>query len=159
MSARTALVAACSIASLSCGGGPSDVELVRFPDDVVKLLAASDYCIAQSWIVRTPAAWEELWWRVVATRDPRPPPPAVDFDRETVLFVSWGEKRTSGYTIEFTRAVEQAVVLRVGVLRTTPGPACATLPVLTCPAAAVKVARWDDPIVFVTFDAIDACGG
>lgn len=160
MRARTAVLAALSLGLLSCGGGePGEVELLPFPEEVERTLARSDYCIAQEWVVRTAGAWADLWSRVVASQDPPPPIPLVDFETETVLFVSWGLKPTSGYSIEFTRAVEQAVVLRAGVLYTSPGPACITLPVLTCPSAAVKVARRDDPVVYVPFQAIDACGG
>lgn len=160
MRSRTAFLAALSCGLLACGEGePGEVELVPFSAEVTQTLATSDYCIEQSWVVRTAAAWEDLWSSVVATRDPPPPIPPVDFERETVLFVSSGLKPTSGYSIEFTRAVEQAIVLRVGVLRTSPGPSCVTQPVRTCPAAAVKVARWDDPVVYVRFQAVDDCGG
>ncbi len=160
MRARTTVLAALSLGILSCGGGgPGEVELLPFPEEVRRTLAGSDRCLEQAWVVRTAGAWADLWSGIFASQDPPPPVPAVDFERETVLFVSWGQKPTSGYSIEFTRAVEQAVVLRVGVLYTAPGPACITLPVLTCPSAAVKVARWDDPVVFVPFHAIDGCGG
>ena len=159
MRVRAGFIAILSGMLSSCGGGPREVELLPFSDEVAQTLAASDYCGAASWVVRSPGAWEALWSQAVARRDPPPPPPPVDFERETVLFVSWGPQPTSGYSIEFTRAVDQDIVLRVAVLLTSPGPACVTLPVRTCPVAAVKVSRWDGAVVYVPFLTVDDCGG
>ncbi|MFP4012359.1 MAG: protease complex subunit PrcB family protein [Spirochaetaceae bacterium] len=48
----------------------------------------------------TELTFKKLWRRVARTRVPEPGPPAIDFDRETVVAVFAGQRSTGGYSVE-----------------------------------------------------------
>src|SRR5438128_525383 len=54
-------------------------------------------------VITNKQQWEKVWTEHSAGRTPQPLP-QVNFERETVIFVTLGQKRTGGYTIKIDSA-------------------------------------------------------
>ena len=67
------------------------------------------------------------------------PPPSVDFDRERVIVVALGERRTAGYGVEVTAVEETGDTLRVRYVERRPGLGCVAAQVITTPYQVVAV--------------------
>ncbi len=81
--------------------------------------------------------------QVHRTEIPRPEPPDVDFQRHTVVFLSYGEQRTSGYKIELRSVIKRKDSLILKTLLVTPPPDSFQAQVMTHPYLFVLVPRDD----------------
>lgn len=70
-------------------------------------------------VIHDAQRWERFWHRVMVGSPP-PVAPQVDFSREVVIVVGWGEVPSSGYRIEVERTLRVRDLLEVFVRRTTP---------------------------------------
>lgn len=70
------------------------------------------------------AVWRDLDGRM---------PPSIDFERQAVLAVFMGQRRTGGYSIRVDEVVRDGDVLKVGVETRSPGADCITTQALTEP--------------------------
>lgn len=104
---------------------------------------------AQRSVIRSPAAWRQFWDRHVLDRSPKPPPPAVDFEREMVLTVNMGMRRSGGYSVEIVEVSRKSGRIRVQVEETVPKPGSMVIMALTAPFHYVAVPRHDVPVTFV----------
>jgi hypothetical protein len=114
------------------------------------LLAQETYSAAKEprrEVLRDPTTWQSLWSELQLARRIAPP---FDFDRQMVLFVALGERRTGGYAIEVVRAeiVEGKLVVHVREIK--PQPGALTTMALTAPFHAVAVPRHDLPVSWFT---------
>src|SRR5215471_20949903 len=102
-------------------------------------------------IIKTPQAWADLWQTHASLRIPAPPRPAADFDREMIVVVFAGEKRSGGYGIEIAKIEEDAAKnqLRVLFRETQPPPGSMTLQALSQPFDIVKTSRIELPATFL----------
>ena len=98
-------------------------------------------------VLRDPAAWQALWSELQVARRIAPP---YDFERQMVLFVALGERRTGGHAIEIVRAEVVEGKLIVHVRETRPQPGATTTMALTAPFHAVAVPRNDLPVSWFT---------
>ena len=117
----------------------------------------SGYQAAVELVLRTRPEWEAAW-KTLASAQPTPPLPAVDFGREMVLVVSSGTRPTGGWSITIERVERVGEALHVSVLETSPGRYCMTAQVLTHPAAAVAVPRFAGPVTFSRRSVVRDCG-
>jgi hypothetical protein len=94
-----------------------------------------------------------LWQAHTSLTVPAKPLPAVDFDKEMVVAVFSGEKRSGGYGIEVARIIEEVSAkrqLRVIVHETNPPPRAITIQALTQPYHMVRIKRLDFVVDFVS---------
>lgn len=113
-------------------------------------LAQETYSLAKTArreVVRDNVAWSKLWSEVQDMRRLAPP---VDFERQMVLFVALGERRSGGYSIEIARAEVVEGTLVVHVRETGPEPGGIRTMALTAPLHAVMVPRNDLPVRWFT---------
>jgi len=105
-------------------------------------------------VIKTQAAWVDLWTQHASTMQPLPEPPAVDFDSKMVLCVFTGQKLTGGYGVEIKRVELQGGSLTVSYETSSPPPGSIVPEELTQPFHMVKVDA--EPYVTVVFSASQA---
>lgn len=113
-------------------------------------LAQETYSLAKAArreVIRDNAAWTKLWAEV---QDQRRLAPPVDFERQMVLFVALGERRSGGFAIEVARAEVVEGTLVVHVRETGPAPGAIRTMALTAPFHAVALPRNDLPVRWFT---------
>jgi hypothetical protein len=92
-------------------------------------------------VVKSQQDWEALWKAHTASVDPRPATPAVDFQKEFVVATFWGDKPSSGYTVDIVSAVANRDTITVTVRQKSPPPGAPVLTVVTQPYDMVAVTR------------------
>jgi hypothetical protein len=137
---RIALLLACLCLSGCPATRPVEGPVALFP------LAAEIYSgvrEARREVLRDADSWQKLWDQTQNARRIAPP---VDFERQMVLFVALGERRTGGYAIEIVRAEVVEGTLVVHVKETAPKPGAIATMALTAPLHAVAVPRSELPV-------------
>ena len=104
---------------------------------------------ARQLVVRDPGEWKTIWKQMAATREPEPPAPEIDFEKEMVVGVFLGEKPTGGYTVRITRLRSIPEGVEVQVRETSPPPGSLVAQVLTQPYHLVTVERKEGRVKFV----------
>lgn len=103
-------------------------------------------------VIRTKEAWEELWKRLNPDSGSRKPLlPEVDFAKESVVAVAWGERPSAGWELEVKSIRVEGGEAVVEVLRRPPTGAALT--VMTYPYVLVKTSRLPDKVRFVDVQA------
>jgi hypothetical protein len=87
------------------------------------------------------ADWEKLWTEHTARMEPKQPAPAVDFNKETVVVVTQGQKTTGGYGVEITDVTKYDGKAMVTAKTRAPKPGAITLQALTSPIHIVAVPK------------------
>ena len=77
--------------------------------------------------------FKELWTKHTSQRDPAPPAPTIDFEKETVLWVSAGQKNTGGYRIDILQVEQNEDEMVVKYAATSPEEGAITTQALTAP--------------------------
>jgi hypothetical protein len=90
---------------------------------------------AKQVVVKTPAAWKQLWQQ----HSPDRPLPAVDFTKEMVVGVFMGSRPTAGYSLEIVGAMENSGTLVVRYREALPPRGTMTAQVVTSPYHLVTV--------------------
>ena len=94
--------------------------------------------------VRNQDEWNAIWKRhSFIDRNP-PPAPSIDFNREMVVGIFLGEKRTGGYEVEIVRAERRDSSLYFYYREKSPVAGAIVTQVLTQPFHLVKVAKYDN---------------
>ena len=83
--------------------------------------------------------------------------PDVDFSNYMVVAAFLGERGTSGYGIEVTKAEESDTDVYVYVRETLPGPTCKVTEGEYAPMHAVKIVRSDKPVTFISDTKVTSC--
>lgn len=65
--------------------------------------------------IADPVLWADLWAALTANQADPPERPAVDFDKETVVVLLLGERRTGGYSVRIEHARERRGEVKVVV--------------------------------------------
>lgn len=81
----------------------------------------------------------------------------IDFSDTTILFVSFGEKNTGGYTIEIESIVDVGGRIHVQVVRMSPGPGCMVTQAFTHPFSLVATEKFTKDVVFLFSDVVREC--
>ena len=103
-------------------------------------------------VVSDAASFDTLWLQHNGSSQQKP---EVDFDKETVLAVFSGQKKTGGYQIEITKISQSGSTLNVSYKETSPASSDLTSQVLTSPAHMVKISlsKSQNNFETVTFSA------
>jgi hypothetical protein len=114
-------------------------------------------------VIRDATEWHERWADIVSGQQPKPDPPAVDFNRDMVLLIALGERPSGGYIVEIAEVVLRDGTLLVMSLEQIPERRCAVTRGITSPFVAATLPRTDAPIVFehrtVVYECPDSDGG
>lgn len=99
-------------------------------------------------VVTNQAQWDELWEKHMARNDPKKPAPEVDFSKQTVLFVSAGQKRTGGYSVEISDVRQVDDKTEVTVTTKEPKAGGFNIQALTAPFHIVAVPKINGEVRF-----------
>jgi PrcB C-terminal len=102
-------------------------------------------------VIKTAKEWRDTWQAHSSISVPPQPLPSVDFDREMIVAVFSGEKRTGGYGIEITKIEEESAKrqLLIFVRETQPPPGSMTIQAVTQPYQIVRMKKLDFAVEFV----------
>lgn len=59
-------------------------------------------------IIKNREEWEKLWIQFTRNNSPQPKVPQIDFDKEIVIGVFLGTRRTGGYNIVIEQAIDES---------------------------------------------------
>lgn len=104
-------------------------------------------------VVTNATQWAEIWAKHSAQKRPAEPVPEIDFEKETVLFVALGQKRTGGYAVEIAEVKRMEGKVEVLVKTRKPKPGGFQLQALTAPFHAVAVPKISGAVKFNLQDA------
>ena len=93
----------------------------------------------QAVVATTDAQYRRLWTTVGAEGEA----PAIDFDRESVVFLVSDQKPTGGYTLDVRKIAREGLTLVVDAPVNAPPAGAMTIQVLTRPYAIVAVPKQD----------------
>jgi protease stability complex PrcB-like protein len=99
-------------------------------------------------VIRSAAAWDEMWSTLARNRSPKPALPAVDFATEMVILTAMGGRSTGGYSIEILGVFEHSDDVFVSVRETSPGSNCIVTQAFTAPVTAVVVPARSGNVLF-----------
>ena len=99
-------------------------------------------------VVTNTAQWAEVWTKHSAQRTPKENPPAVDFEKETVLFVALGSKPTGGHKVEIAEVLKVADKTEALVKIRAPQPGGFSIQALTAPYHVVAIPKVKGPVTF-----------
>jgi PrcB C-terminal len=95
-------------------------------------------------VIRSQDEWQAFWKRH-SSMDTNPPlAPLIDFNREMVVGVLLGEKRTGGYEVEIVRAERHDSSLYLYYREASPTPGALVTQALTQPFHLVKVPKYEN---------------
>lgn len=99
-------------------------------------------------VVTNSTQWADLWKKHSARKVPAAPAPEIDFDKESVLFVALGQKRSGGYAVEIADLKKVAEKTEVLVKTRAPRPGGMQIQALTAPFHIVAVPKISGPVKF-----------
>ena len=99
-------------------------------------------------VVTNSTQWTELWKKHSARKIPEPTAPEIDFDKESVLFVGLGQKRSGGYAVEIAGLRQVADKTEVLVKTREPRPGGIQIQAVTAPFHIVAVPKLTGPVKF-----------
>ena len=108
-------------------------------------------------VIRDANEWRRAWSIITAPFGEPPALPAVNFEREMVVFVALGTKNSGGYTAEILRVARSANGISVDWQAQSPGPRCGTTAALTHPIDFVIIPRVEGDASFTRHDLVTEC--
>ncbi|MCL7959229.1 MAG: protease complex subunit PrcB family protein [marine benthic group bacterium] len=108
-------------------------------------------------MIRDLPAWEVFWADFAARVEPRPDPPSIDFSTSMVIAATMGQKTSGGFVISVEEVAKKDGTLYAKVQETAPGVMCTNIAVMTAPAVAVLVPRYEGAVAFVDTELALPC--
>jgi hypothetical protein len=99
-------------------------------------------------VVTNKTQWAELWQKHTANKLPKTPPPQVDFNKESVIFVTSGQKNTAGYSVEITDVRREKGQTEIVVSTKEPKPGALVAEALSAPFHIVELPRIEGEVKF-----------
>jgi hypothetical protein len=99
-------------------------------------------------LVTNDVQWTEVWGKHSANEKQVEAVPKIDFNKESVILVAMGEKRTGGYAIEVFAVEDSADSYVVRVRTKAPRPGGFQLQALSAPFHIVAVPKISKPVHF-----------
>jgi hypothetical protein len=99
-------------------------------------------------VITNGTQWAEVWTKHSAQRTPKEEPPAVDFEKETVLFVALGSKPTGGHKVEIAEVRQTGDKTEVLVKIHARPPGGFSIQALTAPYHAVAIPKVKGSVIF-----------
>lgn len=120
-------------------GGPAPDGVVAFT--VVHTTQQSGIRTRRGEVISRADVWQRTWDEINATISPKPPLPAVDFERNLLLLAALGEQGDACKRVAIERIERTGGTLRVSVKESRPPASCVCPPVTVQPVQVVSVER------------------
>lgn len=101
-------------------------------------------------VITNQTQWADIWNKHSARKTPVDAPPEVDFQKESVIFVALGQKRTGGYAVEIAGLQRANDKTEIMVKTRAPKPGGFQLQALSAPFHIVVVPKIDGTVKFTT---------
>ena len=139
---RTTIAFALLIAFAGCGGESSPTD----PDGPVAFTTvwheqASGMRNAGAQVVARQEPWAQLWEQIVLGRAPKPPLPAIDFEKNILIVATLGETGDSCTQVRIDQVSRRSGILDVTISEIRRPPSCSCPPVVVNPVHVVAVPR------------------
>ena len=99
-------------------------------------------------VMTNQTAWLKFWGRHSVRNVPPPNAPEIDFEKETILAVTMGQKNSGGYVIEIIRVEKGEDHVTVTVAQRSPPPGSFGLAALTAPFHIVAIPKTSVKVEF-----------
>lgn len=99
-------------------------------------------------VVTNSAQWREIWNKHSVQRTPAQAAPEVDFQKESVLIVTAGQKRSGGHRIEIAEVRQTGEKVQVLVKTRAAKPGGIQIQALTAPFHIAAIPKVDLPVQF-----------
>jgi len=99
-------------------------------------------------VISNQTQFAEIWQKHNVRAEPKKPAPEIDFSKESVIFVSLGQKRTGGYAVQVSDVQKKDGKIEVVVQTTSPKPGGMQIQTLTAPFTIVAVPKIEAPVEF-----------
>jgi len=106
------------------------------------------YTKAARLVIKTEDRWKEVWGKVHRLRLPQQELPKIDFQKEMVIAVFMGERKSGGYEIEIRKIIKTEKEIVVEVEEKEPSPESLQSMALTQPYHIVVVKSSPLPVKF-----------
>jgi len=130
----------------ACDGEPKGEEL-KISDQWRE--ANSGVKEAKTEVIKSESEWESAWKKTHSRIFPQPDVPKVDFHKQMVLAVHAGQKKTGGYSVEFSKVEKAGEEVKAYFIVQTPGPDEVKAQVLTAPSCFAVVPKVEMKVTFV----------
>lgn len=131
---------------LILGGCYASVRVVKF--EILEKGDFSGYCEEAYFVVKAEDDWIEVWERHTLVREPKEPPPSIDFSVNFVVCAFLGQCPTAGYSMDINRIWTDGERVFVEVVKHSPPDGFAVALMITYPYVLVLVERIDMAFVF-----------
>lgn len=128
------LLLGCNGDGITVATGPVPMTRV-FTDRYSGIRTQREEVIAQQ------ARWQLVWDEIMSTRSPKPPLPAVDFDRDVVILAAMGETGDACKTVAIEEVSHAGELLFVRIKDVRSPASCTCPPVTVQPVDIVTVPR------------------
>jgi len=99
--------------------------------------------------VRSQAEWNAMWNTLrIASVEPRPTAPNIDFGKFTMLVAALGTRPTGGYAVRIGQVLDDGTTIHVSVFETRPGKNCVVTTALTYPIDIALIPHTELPVLF-----------
>jgi hypothetical protein len=92
-------------------------------------------------IISRADVWQRTWDEIVSNRSPKPPLPAVDFEKNILIFAAMGETADACRSLVIDSVERRNGELLVSIKETRPPASCSCPPVTVQPVHVVSVPR------------------
>ena len=99
-------------------------------------------------VVTNQTQWAQLWTKHTARKEPKEPPPEIDFQKQSVIVVTMGRKNTGGYALEITDVRRSGDKTEVIVTSREPKAGGFSIQALTAPFHMVQVPKIEGQVEF-----------
>ena len=99
-------------------------------------------------VIKTEDIWKDVWAKVYAFQLPKPKLPKIDFEKDMIIAVFMGERRSGGFSIEIKKIIKTDKEIVVEVEEREPDPGSIVTMALTQPYHIVVVRISSLPLRF-----------
>lgn len=134
-----------------------DLAITRLTPDTTPYTLSSGIDEPGQFVIRNAEDLAALWQDIHSRRRPAPPLPEVDFDREMMVVVAAGQRRTGGYSIRIDRAWREGDATIVLVHEEAPAAGCIVPTAITSPVDVARLPAVPEPVEIRLESVIRAC--
>ena len=143
-----AFVGAILGASASAGDCHDNISVTRLRPDTAAYTVTSGLDEAGQFVLRNAGDWAAIWQRIHSRMRPVPPLPEVDFEREMMIVVASGRRRSGGYTIRIDQVWREGDTTIIVVHEEGPAEGFIVPTSMTSPVDVARLPLALDPIEF-----------
>lgn len=131
---------------LSSEPKPDVIESVEFEPFITQI--SNHHRKEENFIIRSFEEWKEVWQKIYSHFSVPPDPPYFDFDKNMLVALFFGEKPTTGYSIDVTEIKKVNDVMKISAVKEESGAGCFPVRVVNYPYTIVQLDPFEGEIEF-----------